>query len=658
MPLYHTASATGTTETDFMLGVAGGSTYNGSDGNDVLVGWYGSTLSISTSGGPSIDTAYSLDSSGIFGPVWLSGENPLLFDNGAVPHTTVQLVMDAGQVEYFSIFLNAGQTITVDMDNSGQGQVDAIVDIVSGAGVVLATDDDSLTTEGGLGSTSATDPFLTYTAPVSTTYYIQIRPFGATTFASTAYQLLNVSVAGHSTVSPTNSGADVFYGGAGHDHIGGGEGNDQLEGGDGDDWIVGGSGADSIAPGIGTDLMTGGSGSDTYFGTTYDFNGDTITDFRHGDKISFSDIGFTTTATLSGNQLSYSGQFFNGFGFESRSGTMTVEHWDGNIQVIFGQVTFVRDAANDFNGDGISDILWRDNTGRVTNWLGQSNGAFASNFANADANAGLDWQIAGTGDFNHDGRDDVLWRNVNTGALTDWLGTPGGGFASNFGNAYYEISTNWQVEGVGDFNGDGRDDILWRDNTGRVTDWLGQGSGGFSGNFANADSNAGLDWQIAGIGDFNNDGRDDILWRNVNSGAITDWLGTSTGGFTSNFGTAYYELSTSWHIIGTGDFNGDGRDDILLRNADGRVTNWLGQGNGGFTGNFANADANAGLDWHIEGIGDYNGDGRDDVLWRNNSGDLFDWLSNANGGFVSNYEASNAFIAKTWEVESPDIFPL
>jgi hypothetical protein len=303
----------------------------------------------------------------------------------------------------------------------------------------------------------------------------------------------------------------------------------------------------------------------------------------------------------------------------------------------------------DFNGDGRDDILWRSDSGRVTDWLGQANSGFVSNFANADANAGTDWHIVGTGDFNGDGRDDVLWRNDN-GDITNWLGQVSGGFASNFGNAFYHVDNSWHVAGTGDFNGDGRSDVLWRNDSGRVTDWLGQANSGLSGNFANADANAGTDWHIVGTGDFNGDGRDDILWRNDN-GDITNWLGQVNGGFVSNFGNAFYHVDNSWHVAGTGDFNGDGRDDILWRSNSGEVTDWLGQASSGFVSNFANADANAGTDWHIVGTGDFNGDGRSDILWRNDNGDLTNWLGQANGGFASNFGNAFYHVDAGWQVQ-------
>src|ERR687892_8400 len=72
---------------------------------------------------------------------------------------------------------------------------------------------------------------------------------------------------------------------------------------------------------------------------------------------------------------------------------------------------------NDFNGDGFDDILWRHDSGLVTEWLGTANGGFADNGANAFDNVPTEWGVAGTGDFNGDGFDDILWRHDN-GSVT------------------------------------------------------------------------------------------------------------------------------------------------------------------------------------------------------------------------------------------------
>ena len=58
---------------------------------------------------------------------------------------------------------------------------------------------------------------------------------------------------------------------------------------------------------------------------------------------------------------------------------------------------------------------------------------------------GTDWKVADTGDFNGDGRIDILWRNDN-GALTDWLGTASGGFVDNALHAYAPGATNWHIQ--------------------------------------------------------------------------------------------------------------------------------------------------------------------------------------------------------------------
>ncbi len=100
---------------------------------------------------------------------------------------------------------------------------------------------------------------------------------------------------------------------------------------------------------------------------------------------------------------------------------------------------------NDFNGDGRSDILWRNDNGALSQWLGQANGGFVDNYANAGNQIPTSWHVAGTGDYNGDGRDDILWRNDN-GALTQWLGTASGGFLDNAGAVSRQVATEWHVQ--------------------------------------------------------------------------------------------------------------------------------------------------------------------------------------------------------------------
>jgi len=253
---------------------------------------------------------------------------------------------------------------------------------------------------------------------------------------------------------------------------------------------------------------------------------------------------------------------------------------------------------HDFNGDLKSDILWRNAaTGQNAVWL--MNGISllpATGFTTAVP--GVDWKVAGTGDFNGDGKSDILWRNAVTGENAVWL-MNGTSLLTGTGFTTAVPGVDWKVAGTGDFNGDGKSDILWRNAaTGENAVWLMNGTSllpatGFT------TAVPGVDWNVAGTGDFNGDGKSDILWRNTATGENAVWMMNGTSllpatGFTTAVPGA------DWNVAGTGDYNGDGKSDILWRNAvTGENAVWLMNGTSllpgtGFT------TAVPGVDWNVQ----------------------------------------------------------
>ncbi len=122
-------------------------------------------------------------------------------------------------------------------------------------------------------------------------------------------------------------------------------------------------------------------------------------------------------------------------------------------------------AAHDFNGNGLSDIAWRDNNGNTAAWL--MNGSQVASAGSLGLVPG--WSIVGQRDFDGDGNADLLWRDGG-GDLALWLMN---GLAVSSNNSLGNVPPNWTVSGSGDLNRDGDGDILWRDtNSGTVAAWL------------------------------------------------------------------------------------------------------------------------------------------------------------------------------------------
>jgi uncharacterized delta-60 repeat protein len=300
----------------------------------------------------------------------------------------------------------------------------------------------------------------------------------------------------------------------------------------------------------------------------------------------------------------------------------------------------------DFNNDGKSDILWRNDFGSVALW--QMNGATVTSgsltsFPNLDPS----WKAASTGDFNGDGRSDILWRNTN-GSIAVWA-MGGSTVKSSSLTSTPSLDNSWTTAGTGDYNGDGKSDILWRNTSGAVAVWEMDGATVTSSALT---STPALDnsWKVAGNSDFNGDGKSDILWRN-DDGSVALW---QMNGAAITASTAVAKVATDWKIAGTGDFNGDGKADILWRNDDGRVAALWQMNGAAITSSSLTSTPSRDSSQTVAGIGDYNGDGKADILWRKDTGALEVWQMNGST-VVSSTLTSITADGSFWKIAAPII---
>jgi hypothetical protein len=260
--------------------------------------------------------------------------------------------------------------------------------------------------------------------------------------------------------------------------------------------------------------------------------------------------------------------------------------------------------SGDFNGDGKQDILWRNTqTGEVRIWYMNGSTILSDDYV---VTVGLDWKIAGIGDFNGGGISDILWENTVNGSVAIWIMR-----GDNLVYEYQQPSPGlqWYITGVVDLDHNGLADILWRNVvTGEVRVWRSLSPLNFSSEYIGV---AGADWNLVGTADLFGNGLPELIWRNQVSGEVRAW---QLNGGTLIEDVSLAVVSLDWQIVGFGDFNGDGRQDIVWRNrADGSVAIWIMSGFGAaqwFPGAVS-------LDWQIRAAPNVYGNMVSSILWSN-----------------------------------------
>lgn len=284
--------------------------------------------------------------------------------------------------------------------------------------------------------------------------------------------------------------------------------------------------------------------------------------------------------------------------------------------------------ACDVNHDSYQDLIITDQeTGTLNVLLGNGSGEF-SQAENSPLPAGNEPGAIASGDFNGDQHMDIAIANHESDYLSLFLGKGDGQFAQA-PNSPIKVQSYPHPHGIaaGDFNGDGNLDLAtesWQSD--EVLVLLGDGNGEFLRPHAR--------YQVGNVPyyrlqttDLNQDGRDDIITSNWEGASISVLLAKEAGGFAP---VKNITVNRSPFAVVIGDVNHDGIADLVTAHREGNAREHaadglsfiFGNGKGEYDSQFTFSSSSRKSPTSLA-IGDFNGDGKDDVaVAKYTSGDV------------------------------------